>query len=149
MRNEGLYETWIPFCLKLLFQSAFTDAEKEVVILRTAWRTGADYEWGHHLRFARKAGLSEEQIEAIATPAPQLRPEQPEHEHLGLLVRATDELLDLHTVSPEVAGELAEAFTEQQRIELPMLVGHYSLLAMLLRSLDIPFDTFAKKKVAS
>lgn len=144
IHNPDLYETWIPFCLKLLLESAFTDIEKEVVILRTAWRTKADYEWGHHLRIGRKAGLSDAQMESLATEEPVLNDEK-----LDLLVDATDQYLRDHTITTETSAQLAKHFDAQQRVELPMLVGHYSLLSMLLRSLDVPFDEFAKKKERS
>ena len=38
----------------------------ELVIMRTAWLTRTEYEWGHHVESARKAGLSDAEIQRIA-----------------------------------------------------------------------------------
>lgn len=40
--------------------------QRELLILRTAWRCRCDYEWGTHLRMGRVARLTDEEITGVA-----------------------------------------------------------------------------------
>jgi hypothetical protein len=56
-------------------------------------------------------------------------------------VAAADELHENHTICDASWRELSAVLTTEQLIELPMLVGHYVLLAGTLRSLGVPLDS--------
>ena len=53
---------------------------------------------------------------------------------------ASEELHAHHVISDATWRGLSQALTEEQLIELPMLAGHYILLAGLLKSLGVPLD---------
>jgi hypothetical protein len=55
----------------------------------------------------------------------------------SLLLRAADELRSEARISRSTWDGLATYLTERQLIELPMLVGHYHLLAFTLNSLQV------------
>ncbi len=38
--------------------------QREILVLRTAWRVRSGYEWSRHMEIARDAGLREDEIEA-------------------------------------------------------------------------------------
>src|SRR5258705_1262966 len=65
VRHPDLFEVWLPFCQRLLRQSIFADRECELIILRTAWRCGAVYEWRHHTPRGVRAGLTADQVGKI------------------------------------------------------------------------------------
>jgi hypothetical protein len=48
-----------------------------------------------------------------------------------------DELQDGHCISEATWASLAERYDERQLIELPMLSGHYALLAGALNSFGV------------
>ena len=98
--------------------------------MRTAWRCGGDYEWGQHRTIALGAGLSADEVERIAGALGWVGFE-------ATLLDAADELIDDHCISDATWRALAERYDEQQLIELPMLVGHYALLAGALRSFGV------------
>ena len=50
----------------LRFHGALPDAVRELVILRYSARQGYGYEWSHHQRPAKLAGISQEVIDALA-----------------------------------------------------------------------------------
>ena len=52
--------------------------------------------------------------------------------------RAVDELTDHHRISDETWTTLAGIYTEMQLIEVPMLSGHYAMLAGALNSFGVP-----------
>jgi alkylhydroperoxidase family enzyme len=133
VRAPGLYRRWSPFAGKLLRGGKLSARDRELVILRTAFRCGARYEWGQHVAIARDAGVSDDEIRRVA--------EGPDaggwSDHDRALVRAVDELHDDHCITDATWATLAATFTAEQLIELPMLSGHYALLAGVLNSLGV------------
>ena len=53
------------------------------------------------------------------------------------LIRAADELHDTGCISDETWDDLAARYDERQLIEVPMLVGHYHMVAFTLNSLGV------------
>ena len=53
----------------LLFRSSVPDREREIVILRVGWNARAVYEFGQHTVIGKRAGLSDEEIAALAADA--------------------------------------------------------------------------------
>jgi alkylhydroperoxidase family enzyme len=135
VQHPALFRTWLPFCLQLLTRSVFPPRERELLIIRTAWLCDSDYELAHHLKVGAQGGLSDRELaaltgEAVTDWTPRER----------LLVAATDELHANHAIGDATWRGLSALLTRDQLIELPMLVGHYVLLAGTLRSLGVPLD---------
>lgn len=132
-RHPRLLKRWAGFAGLLLFGGALPGRDRELLILRTAANTGADYEWGHHVVLGHAVGLDDEQIERVAAG--------PDAEgwsdHERLLLRAADELHHDAVISDEVWDGLAATFDDAQMIEVPMLVGQYHLVGFTLNSLRI------------
>jgi AhpD family alkylhydroperoxidase len=105
---------------------------REMVILRVAIRKRSHYEWAQHLKAARKAGISDEEIHAIAAGTATGR--------AGLLAKAVDELTDDSALSDETYGELAAIFTEHQLISLVFLIGTYSMLSTVFSTFRMKLD---------
>ncbi len=133
VRHPGLYRHWAPFGGKLLRGSKLSDRDRELVILRTAYRCDATYEWGQHVAIAREAGISDEEIRRVAA-GPDVQGWSTED---AALLRAVDELQDQHCISDATWASLADRYDEKQMIELPMLSGHYALLAGALNSFGV------------
>ena len=129
--HPRLLKRWSQFGGLLLAGGALPARDREVLILRTAANCGADYEWGHHLAIGKVAGLSDNEMAALAGSR---------REAEGVdrdLVRAADELHDRNMIIDETWASLAEHYDEQQLIEICMVVGQYHLVAFTLRSLGI------------
>lgn len=134
--NPGLFRRFMPFAGKLLGAGKLSARDRELAVLRTAWVCGSAYEWGHHVRIGRDAGLSGAEIEAVkggAAGGGWAR-------HDAAVLTATDELLTDHRVGDDTYRTLAETLTEEQLIELLFLVGNYTMLAGFLNSLDVAYD---------
>ena len=58
----------------------------------------------------------------------------------ALLLRAADELHVEQRISDATWEELSARYDTQQLIELPMLVGHYHLVAMTLNTLGVELE---------
>jgi AhpD family alkylhydroperoxidase len=136
-RHRGLFRRWLWFAGALMPGGKLPRADSELVILRVAHNTGCDYEWGHHERLGRRAGLSAEEIARVREG-----PDAPSwSERRATLLAAADELHAHGRVGDELWARLrGELHDDVLMIELCMLVGHYEMLAMTLRSLDVQPD---------
>jgi len=133
--NPKLFEAWLPFCLYLLRCPDFSARQREMVILRTAWRCGAHYEWAHHVGFAVQSGLSEDEIRALSG---EFGVDWSTEERA--LLDAVDELHAHHTLTDATWKRLAAFLDTKQLITLPMLVGQYTMLAGTLNALGVDID---------
>jgi alkylhydroperoxidase family enzyme len=133
VRHPSLYRRWSPFGGELLQRGLLPGRDRELVILRTAWRCGSAYEWGQHVALARRAGLSGEEIRRVAA-GPEAAGWSAED---ATLLSAVDELQEEHRIGDETWDRLAGRFGERELIELTVLAGHYALLAGVLNSLDV------------
>ena len=135
-RHEGLFKVWLRFGGFLLSRGELPARERELLILRAGFNCGSDYEWGQHARLAEKLGLAREEIDRVAA-GPDA---EGWSEADAILLRAADELHEGAKISDEVWGLLAETYDERALIEIPMVVGHYTMLAFALNSLGVAPD---------
>ena len=119
----------------LLTEPAIGHRERELMLLRVAWRTRAKYEWVHHVRLAEKYGLDARDVAAIA---------QGDSESWSPLERdlvaATDQLLDHYRIDDDTWGRLRGQLNETQLVELPFIVGAYTCLAMAFNSWELQVE---------
>jgi 4-carboxymuconolactone decarboxylase len=135
VRHPRLFERWIRFGAAMLY-ATLPDRDKELIILRTAYRTGCAYEWRGHTEYAAGLGVTEEEIECV-----QRGSDDPQWQAFdAALIRAVDELLDDHMISESTWAILADRYDETMLIELPMVVGHYYALGLTLNSLRVPLE---------
>lgn len=133
-RHRRAFLPWLWFAGRLMPGGKLPRADTELVILRVAHNCGSEYEWRHHERIGRAAGLDEAQIQAAREQAgaPALSERQ------ALLVRAADELHSAERVLGDATWDALRArLSEVELIELCLLVGHYEMLAMTLNTLRV------------
>ena len=134
VRAEGLTRKWLPLGGKLL-NGRLPARDRELLILRTAWNCRAEYEWAQHVVIGRAVGLTDEEIGRV--------PEGPGGDWSGadsILLRAADELHRESDLEDGTWAALAGMYDTQQLIEIPMLVGHYHMVAMTLKALRVQLD---------
>jgi 4-carboxymuconolactone decarboxylase len=102
--------------------------ERELVVLRTAWRAGSEYEWGQHVVIGARAGVTEAEMQALTRPLA----EGDWSSGDTVLLTFADEVLDRVDVSDETWGATCRSLSRAQIIELTMLVGFYRMVAGFL-----------------
>jgi alkylhydroperoxidase family enzyme len=133
VRHPGLFRRWSPFGGKLLRGGKLPARHRELAILRAAWWCRAAYEWAHHVDIGQEAGLSMEEILRVAA-GPGADGWDPFE---ATVLRAVDELHEDACITAATWALLATEYSTEQLIELPMVVGHYTLLAYTLNSLGV------------
>lgn len=138
LHNPGLAGGWLAYNGQLLRYPALGARQRELVILRVAWRTRSRYEWSQHVRISPRYGVSADEVEAIATEdGPQ------DHAWGGIeaaLLRAVDQLLTRYTVDDSTWAVLRNGLDDRQLLELPFIVGSYALLGMAFNAFRLPLD---------
>ena len=138
-RHRKLFRPWLRFAGRLMPGGTLPREDSELLVLRVAHNCGCDYEWHHHERLGRIAGLGADEIERVRSGPGA----EGWSERRRLLLRAADELHEARTISDGLWQELRGECSERDLIELCMLVGHYEMLAMTLNSLAVQPDAAA------
>lgn len=126
----------------LLDKGSITLRQRELMILRTTARCGAEYEWGVHVAaFAAKARLSEREWRATADGSDPGTWSAEDR----LVLKLADALYDTHGVDDVLWTDLRRAFDEAQLIELIMLAGQYHGVSFLINALHIEHEAGAPR----
>jgi alkylhydroperoxidase family enzyme len=133
-RHLPLSASWLPFTEMLASDDAkLSPAQRELLILRVAWRTRSGYEWSQHSRMGADVGLTTEQIEAV-TEEPSAAVWTPLER---AMLAAVDEIVDDHEVGDPTWRALASHLDPAEIFELLFLVGGYLCLAGVLNSIGL------------
>jgi AhpD family alkylhydroperoxidase len=140
-RHRRLYRPWLRFAGRLMPGGKLPRRDSELVILRVAHICDCAYEWAHHERIALRFGLTSADIERVRAgvgdggwSARQIA-----------ILAAVEELHATRTLADRTWQSLRDVgLSETELIELPMLVGHYEMLAMTLNALRVKPDRFRR-----
>jgi alkylhydroperoxidase family enzyme len=135
-RHRGLFRAWIRFARELMQRGSLPKVDTELVILRVAHNCDCEYEWRQHERMAAGAGLSPDLIAGVRDD----RLGAGYSQHQEALLRAADELHGDRQLSDSTWSELRRRFSDEQMIELCMLVGNYEMVAMALKTFRVEPD---------
>ena len=135
-RHRGLFRGWLMFAGRMMPRGKLPRRETELVILRVAHLRGSTYEFEHHVRLGRKAGLGDAEFERVV-----LGPGADGwSERERTLLAAVDELDRDRNLGDEAWASLRKYLDDRECIELIMLVGHYEMLATFIETLRIQPD---------
>jgi 4-carboxymuconolactone decarboxylase len=114
------------------FQGTLTRRERELAVLAVAAHWGSRFEWGAHAGIALDAGLSNAQLAAVLAghPVPGCTP------HEAALLAWVRELVRGWRAGEAAFDQARGALGLPAAYEAAVLVGYYSLLALLLRVFD-------------
>lgn len=136
VRNPELYQKWLPFANLLLRKGRLPVRERELAILRIAWLCGSAFEWGQHVEIALACGITQDELEALTIGAAHSRWLPAER----AILRAAEELHSDDVISEETWRGLLITLSAEELLELVFLIGHYNMLAWVLRSLNVPLE---------
>ncbi len=135
-QHPDLMKAWGPFGGYVLNGSTLPARDRELLILRTAFINGAQYEWGYHSRSAKGLGVTDEELAGII--------KGPEAQGWSsfdrALLRAADELDRSATISDRTWAYLDARYDEKQLMDVVFTVGQYKMVSMALGAFRIQMD---------
>ncbi|GGC74813.1 carboxymuconolactone decarboxylase family protein [Hoyosella rhizosphaerae] len=134
--TRGLFRAWLMFSARLMPFGSLPRYEVEMMILRIAILRGCTYEYDHHEKLGKRAGLSRAIINRI-----EAGPSAPgwSTRHHALLV-AVDQLINTKDIDDETWARLDRFFNHRELVEIVLLIGQYDSLATTIRALRIERD---------
>jgi alkylhydroperoxidase family enzyme len=143
-RNESLFIDMIDMRLigptGLLNRKAIAPKIRELLILRTCVSARNDYEFHLHVQtISEQMGLRKEQIEDLKEA--QIR-EDLWSEQEQALIHLIDELVERIEVTQPVFDEAQRHFSEAELVELVLLIGLYTGVAMIVALARPELDSY-------
>ncbi len=116
--------------------SSMDARRREMAVLRVAHATGAGYERAQHERLARLAGVTEEEIAAIADEEPVASLD----EEANLICRVADEVSRDVRLSDEALAHLIERYGAREASDVILLVSYYNMVSRFLESTRVELE---------
>jgi alkylhydroperoxidase family enzyme len=127
----------------LLDRGSIPLRSRELMILRTCARCGAEYEWGVHVAvFGAKAQWTPEQLRASVHGGADDECWSAEDR---LVIRLADQLHETSRVEDSLWSELAAHFAPEQLVELIMLAGLYHAVSYMINAAGVQHEAFAPR----
>lgn len=134
----NIFESWAQMAGQLFESPTFTPRMREVIILRVAHLQDSPYELAQHVIFARKAGLTEKQIDALQNNA------DPDTAGFSgderTLIDTVTELCATRRLSDDTFATAHTLLGDEALTELLMIVSCYYGLALVLNAVDLDID---------
>jgi 4-carboxymuconolactone decarboxylase len=138
MQHPKLVRAWSKFATYILSdQQTLAAREREIAILRIGWLNQAPYEWEQHVRIAKAAGLTDDEIERIGQG-----PQAGWNKNDAALIQAADDLFGNSVVSDDTWKTLSERYNTEQIMDVVFTIGQYNLVSWALNSFGVPLDDY-------
>ena len=134
--NPGIAEKVGALGEHLRFHGVLPDAVRELVILRFAARQRYGYEWSHHQRPAKLAGLGEDEIDAVT--AGQIPGSLPDASQAALA--AVDAVVSKRSILADVQQRFVAAHGHAGVVELVAVCGLYAIMGYMVAAFDIAIE---------
>ncbi|MBV8181875.1 MAG: carboxymuconolactone decarboxylase family protein [Mycobacterium sp.] len=138
----SVFVGWAQMVDELFDTPTFDLRMREVVILRVAHLQGSRYELSQHVGIARRAGLSDQQIDPILDRGDLEAAGFSAIERTALEV--TTELCTTHRLRDDTFAAAQAVFGDEALTELLMMISCYYGLALVLNATDLDVDATAR-----
>jgi 4-carboxymuconolactone decarboxylase len=132
---EAAFPAFLRLAASLWNDAELSPRRRELVILRVARLTGAEYEWHQHVLVARMCDVGDDEIAALdrgdigAIPADD-----------RVVLEMTDVIVRRERASDELLAATRVLLSDRELIELHLVVAVYTGLAAMMTNLDLDLD---------
>jgi|SRR5687767_4143902 len=133
--HPRLVAAWTEFSKTLRHDTRTPRALRELVILRGAQLMRSEYEWAQHLAMARKAGVSEAQIQHLASWKTSSHFDAREKAALAL-----GEAVTQGQVPQEIYAEAMKHFDHHDYVELAIVAAFYAMVGRMLDAMGVQLE---------
>ena len=134
--TPALLGPFLGWAAALALNGVLSHRDHELLALRAAFHSRSAFEWGEHIGFARSAGITDAEIEAVAEGPTAKDWTVPERN----LLRAADELYQSSAISGDTLAALASDFAPAALVEIPFVYGQYTMLSMVANAIGAEPD---------
>ena len=113
------------------------DQTRELICLRVAKLLTAPYEWQANVKMASNAGLTHQEITALASDGPVCGLSDDQE----LICQATDELTMQATLTDDTLAALLNRYGSECTRKIIMTISWFNLLARFLNGCRVPHET--------
>lgn len=135
-RAPKMFRAWIDFAWPLRLQATSSRTIRELLILRGAQVSKTDYEWAHHIPLALEAGVTQAQIDALASWQTSDVFTAPEK----AAIRLAEEVTRGPAASADCIETLKQNFSDAEVVELVLTASFYVCVGRFLKSMDIDLE---------
>lgn len=128
--QPALFGPFLQWASALALEGVLPRRDHELLALRASWHCHSEFEWVEHSGFARDIGMTGEELESIKAG-----PDAGWVEHEAALLRAADELHADCGISEATWATLAGHYSPGELVEIPYVVGQYTMLSMVANGL--------------
>src|SRR5262245_55710836 len=133
--HPRLVAAWSDFSSALRHDTRTPRALRELVILRGAQLMRSEYEWAQHLRMARKAGVTDAQIAALAHWRASREFDAREKAALALGEAVTN-----GRVTDAVHAEAMRHFDQHDYVEIALVAAFYAMVGRMLDAMGVELE---------
>lgn len=136
LNSPPLAEGWLAFLTAIRQGCQLEPRYRELAILRVAVLNRAPYEFVQHVPHARRAGLTEEQVEAVEAP----RPGPPLTDADLAVLALTDSMTREIRVADPIFRPVALLLGPQKTTELTATIAAYNMVSRFLEAVQVDHD---------
>jgi 4-carboxymuconolactone decarboxylase len=130
-----LFGPFLGWASALALQGMLPRRDHELAALRVIHHGGSSFQRAEHSEFGRQAGITDDELAALGRDDPFDGHVWVAHE--AALLRAVDELATSCTIGDPTWSTLASHYSPGQLVEIPYVVGQYTMMSMVANSLGI------------
>ena len=134
LHNPELVRRYHPICSFFISVGMLEPRDRELAIMRTGWLRQVPFIWGEHVKYGRRIGMSDAEIEAVTEGSAAAI----WNDRDRAILRGAEEMVANGMVSDEVWESLASFLDSGQLVELVAAVGQYQALGLLQNVLRVP-----------
>jgi len=133
--HPAFVAAWTEFARAMRYDARTPRGLRELVILRGAQVARSEYEWASHLAMARKFGVREAQIQALAGWRKSAEFDAREKAALELA-----EAVTRGEVSDGVYASVSKHFDRAEYVELTMVAAFYAMVSRIIDAIRVEID---------
>jgi alkylhydroperoxidase family enzyme len=138
--TEDMFSALIGMVNAIFGTASIDSRHREVIILRAAVVLKSPYEWQANAKMASNAGLTDSEIDAIASDG-KVTGIDPEY---ILLCQAADEMYGSSTLADDTLSAMLAKFGEVVTRKYIATIAWFSLLSLFLNASRVPLETSDK-----
>lgn len=127
----------LPLGKYLLVDSSLTERQKELIVLRVAWRYQSEYQWVQHVFTGRKIGMTDAEFEALQCediPCSAFPPEE------VALIGAIDQLGRSGRIDDGNWATLSASMSQRQIMEFLYATGMFAMNAWAFGAMGVQVE---------